>query len=63
MITTPDLIEALAANATPVRRLRPPLARATLWLSFAAVSIVSLAVMQLGYAWFMKTKRGFADVV
>ena len=33
------------------------------WLSFAAVSIVSLAVMQLGYAWFMKTKRGFADVV
>jgi lipopolysaccharide transport system permease protein len=33
------------------------------WLPFAAVSIFSLAVMQLGYAWFMKTKRGFADVV
>ena len=44
MITTPDLIEALAANATPVRRLRPPLARATLWLSFAAVVLVLLAV-------------------
>ena len=44
MITTPDLIEALAANATPVRRLRPPLARATSWLSFAAVILVLLAV-------------------
>ncbi len=44
MITTPDLIEALAANATPVRRLRPPLARATLWLSFAAIVLVLLAV-------------------
>ncbi len=46
MITTPDLIEALAANAAPVRRLRPPLARATLWLSFAAVVLVLLAVSQ-----------------
>ena len=44
MITTPDLIEALAANATPVRRLRPPLARATFWLSVAAVILVLLAV-------------------
>jgi hypothetical protein len=44
MITTPDLIEALAANATPVRRLRPPLARATGWLSLAAVILVLLAV-------------------
>ena len=44
MITTPDLIEALAANATPVRRLRPPLARATFWLSCAAVILVLLAV-------------------
>jgi hypothetical protein len=46
MITTPDLIEALAANATPVRRLRPPLARAALWLLFAAVVLVLLAVSQ-----------------
>src|SRR5436309_12682185 len=44
MITTPDLIEALAANVAPVRRLRPPLARATLWLSFAAAVLVLLAV-------------------
>ena len=44
MITTPDLIEALAANVTPVRRLRPPLARATFWLSFAALILVVLAV-------------------
>jgi hypothetical protein len=44
MITTPDLIEALAANVTPVRRLRPPLARATSWLSFALVILVLLAV-------------------
>jgi hypothetical protein len=44
MITTPDLIGALAANVTPVRRLRPPLARATLWLSFAAAVLVLLAV-------------------
>ena len=44
MITTPDLIEALAANAAPVRRLRPPFARATFWLSVAAVILVLLAV-------------------
>lgn len=46
MITTPDLIEALAANATPVRRLRPPLARATGWLSIAAVILALLAISQ-----------------
>jgi len=44
MITTPDLIESLAANVTPVRRLRPPLARATGWLSLAAVILILLAV-------------------
>jgi hypothetical protein len=44
MITTPDLIEALATNATPVRRLRPPLARAMFWLSVAALILVLLAV-------------------
>lgn len=37
MITTPDLIASLAANAAPVRRLRPPLLRAGLWVGFAAV--------------------------
>ena len=33
MITTPELINSLAANATPIRRLRTPLARAALGLS------------------------------
>lgn len=44
MITTPDLINALAANATPVRRLRPPLTRAACWLLLAAFILVLLAV-------------------
>jgi hypothetical protein len=44
LITTPDLINALAADATPVRRLRPPLARAAAWLAFAVALIVLLAV-------------------
>ena len=46
MITTPDLINSLAANATPVRRLRPPLARAALWMLVAVVVLVLLAVSQ-----------------
>jgi hypothetical protein len=38
LITTPELIEVLAADAKPVRRLRPPLARAGLWLGgFVAI--------------------------
>ena len=36
MTTTPELIDTLGACATPVRRLRPPLIRAGLWLMFAA---------------------------
>ena len=44
MITTPDLIESLVANAAPVRRLRPPVARAVGWLSFAALMVALLAV-------------------
>lgn len=44
MITTPDLIESLVANAAPVRRLRPPVARAGGWLLFAALMIALLAV-------------------
>jgi lipopolysaccharide transport system permease protein len=45
-------------------------ARATLmwgqapnWPWLAAVTGLALLVAQLGYAWFMKTKRGFADVL
>ena len=44
MITTPDLIESLVANSPPVRRLRPPVARALGWLLFAALMLALLAV-------------------
>jgi hypothetical protein len=44
MITTPDLIDSLAASATPVRRLRPPLVRAALWLGLAGFILGLLAV-------------------
>lgn len=44
MITTPDLIKSLAANMRPVRRLRPPVMRATCWLLLAAVVLALLAV-------------------
>lgn len=46
MITTPDLINSLAASATPVRRLRPPLTRAALWMLVALAVLVLLAVSQ-----------------
>jgi hypothetical protein len=46
VITTPDLINSLAANATPVRHLRPPLARAAFWLLIATAVLVLLAVSQ-----------------
>lgn len=46
MITTPDLINALAANVTPVRRLRPPVVRAAGWLLLAALILTLLAIGQ-----------------
>ena len=46
MISTPDLVDALVADATPVRRLRPPLKRAVLWLLLAAFILALLAVAQ-----------------
>ena len=46
MIKTPDLIASLAANATPVRRLRPPVMRAGCWLLLAAVVLTLLAINQ-----------------
>jgi hypothetical protein len=46
VITTPDLIESLAANMTPIRRLRPPLIRAGCWLLLAAVILGLLAIGQ-----------------
>ncbi len=48
MITTPDLINSLAADATPIRRLRPPITRAACWLLFAAFILVLLAISHGG---------------
>jgi hypothetical protein len=44
MTRTPELIDTLVDCAAPVRRLRPPLVRATLWLVFAALVLVLIAV-------------------
>jgi hypothetical protein len=44
MIKTPDLIASLATNLAPVRRLRPPVARATYWLLLALAVLIILAV-------------------
>ena len=33
------------------------------WHVFGVVTLLSMAVFQLGYFWFMNTKRGFADVL
>jgi hypothetical protein len=45
VVTTPDLIEILSAHATPVRRLRPPLLRAALWLLLAGLVLLALAAV------------------
>ena len=44
MTTTPEFIETLVASATPVRRLKPPLLRAGLWLLLAALLLVLIGV-------------------
>jgi hypothetical protein len=41
---TPELIDALVETATPVRRLRPPMVRAGLWLAFAAMVLGLIAI-------------------
>jgi hypothetical protein len=46
MTGTSDLIASLVDNLTPVRRLRPPAARAALWLSLAAIVLALLAISQ-----------------
>lgn len=45
MITTPDLINRLVTGAKPVRRLRPPLLRACLWLllAFAVMGLLAIS--------------------
>lgn len=44
MIRTSDLIDVLAADTRPVRRLRPPPVRAALWLAMAMLVFGALAV-------------------
>ena len=44
MTRTPELIDALVASATPVKRLRPPLLHALLWLAGAALILALLAL-------------------
>jgi hypothetical protein len=44
VITTPEMIELLASRAKPVRRLRPPLVRATFWLVLVMLIFGLLAV-------------------
>ena len=44
MSKTPDLINALVETATPVRRLRPPMVRAGLWLVFAGTVLGLIAI-------------------
>ena len=46
MIKTSDLIEALVADARPVRRLRPPVLRMALWLLLPALIFALLALGQ-----------------
>ena len=46
MIKTADLIASLAADVKPVRRLRQPVTRATLWLLLAAAVLTLLAISQ-----------------
>jgi hypothetical protein len=46
VVTTPELIDMLCADAKPVRRLRPPLVRAALWLLFAGLVLLALAALQ-----------------
>ena len=44
MTRTQDLIDAIVQTATPIRRLRPPIIRAGLWLAFAAIVLGLIAI-------------------
>jgi hypothetical protein len=55
LITTPQLIDSLAANVTPVQRLRPPLVRAGLWLG-GFVAIVAAVTWAMG-TWPLMMER------
>ena len=59
MIPTDDLISALAANLSPVRRLRPPLLRATGFLLLAALI---LAMSATAHGWRPDLLVRLADI-
>lgn len=77
LFTTPIFypVEALPANVRPLIEANPLTAildntrRVTLqaqfpdWGSLAISAALGLVVLSLGHAWFIKTKRGFADVI
>ena len=44
MTTTPEFIDTLVASATPVRRLKPPLIRAGMWLVLATIILALIGV-------------------
>jgi lipopolysaccharide transport system permease protein len=68
-------IEGVPEGFRPVMQINPlshltEAARQTLlwgiwpdWYRLAGVTVFAAIIAQLGYAWFMKTKRGFADVI
>lgn len=45
MTSTSELIDSLVVDAKPVRRLRPPVARALCWLLFAALMLTLVALV------------------
>ncbi len=44
MMRTPDLIDLLVADATPVRRLHEPVARAAFWMLFAGMVVLCVGI-------------------
>jgi hypothetical protein len=60
---TERLIERLAAGATPVRRLRPPLLRAALWLAaVAAISTAGILLFADLHVFAVRTENGKLDL-
>jgi len=56
---------ALSPVAVPIEQLREVIVWGRLpdWKALGLYTIASLAVMSAGFAWFQRTRNGFADVV
>jgi hypothetical protein len=63
VIRTDELIDTLVEHAAPVQRLRPPLVRAALWLTFAGLLIALIAAGHGIRADFMQSLHQPAFVV